>query len=238
MIRNRVSSSKPIFEFFPKAKKLETSASAFYKDFLPNVTTETNVPENIECSSEDKSECDEIDLLKAENARLKSELVTVTAECGQLKVENQKLSRDLKSMKKLLNETSVLSASKEIKLKILEKKSAGQELLYEDHQEILGEATLKDLRKVPVKKRNDSTFVLKVMRRLCSDDIQSLQMITACGRAENGLFSAENRILLQNIFTERLASLNLEEPEWIERFSRLNELINGAINNIIRSKVN
>lgn len=237
MSKRQASSSKPIFTFFPKTKKLETSASEFYKEYLPNATANSNISQDIRYLQEERSVSDENEILKAENTRLKSELEIVTAECTQLKAENNKLLRDLKSVKKLLNETSVLSATKEIKLKILEKKSDEQMPLYDDYSEILSDAVLKELRKLAVSRRSDSTFVLKIMRQLYSENIQDLQMVTACGRAENGLIPAEKRTILQKMFTERLASLNLKESEWIERYSRLNELMNSAINNINRQNV-
>lgn len=68
-------------------------------------------------------------------------------------------------------------------------------------------------------------------------DLEKLKKTSACGRSENRKLSPEKRIFIEDIFVERLSNAQLDDAQSSERFSRLNELINSAINNILRPKV-
>lgn len=232
-----------MFDFFAKSKKKETSPTEFHKNFLAQPLIENNetqsgnestaLIENIICA-EDESKNTE---LKTENEELKSKNALLQLKCAKLKSENQKYLRDLKSMKKLLNETCVLQASKELKLRILEKKNAEGKRMFDDHVESLGENALSKLRRVPVSRRSDSIFVLRIMQNLYSNKTQDLEMKTACGRSQNGFISPKNKSIVEDLLTERLLNLNLSEKDFTERLTRVNKLINNAINNILRQKV-
>lgn len=247
-------SGPKIYNFFAKTKQKKYSSSEFYQSCLPNPVNESNDSHNqtikmtnsqaenemleqtttaadIHTENEvQKSNCDEI-------AKLKLELEMIKAENVKLKKENTKYVTDLRSMKKLLNETCVSHASKELKIRILEKKHSQGKSMFDDHKEILREPALKQLRKISVNRRSDSTFVLKIMQNLYSDNIEDLKMKTVCGRAANGFISPTTTTMIKDLLTERLLNLNLTEPQFNERFNRANELINNAIKNILRQKV-
>lgn len=215
-----------MFDFFAKSKKKETSPTEFHKNFLAQPLIENNetqsgnestaLIENIICA-EDESKNTE---LKTENEELKSKNALLQLKCAKLKSENQKYLRELKSMKKLLNETCVLQASKELKLRILEKKNAEGKRMFDDHVESLGENALS-----------------RIMQNLYSNKTQDLEMKTACGRSQNGFISPKNKSIVEDLLTERLLNLNLSEKDFTERLTRVNKLINNAINNILRQKV-
>lgn len=175
--------------------------------------------------------------MKDENEELKKKLKECLEECEQLKKENSKYSSDIKSLNKLYSTTCRSFVGKDLKIKLLEKKFVPQGQVFDCHKDRLGEATIKILRRLNDNRRTDSTFILKCMGKIYESDFEQLKKTTACGRAASGKLSPEKRSFIEDIFIERLSNAQLDEAETNQRFSHLNELINTAINNILRPKV-
>lgn len=186
--------------------------------------------ENLDLSTENM-------LLKNENEELKNQLKESVAECEKLKHENKKYLSDLKSLNKLYSQACKTYVGKDLKIRLLEKKCMPDGLLFESYKEQFGDEILKDLRRLNGNKRNDSTLVLKCIRKLYEHEIDQLKNIRACGRTDASSIPPNKRMVVENIFLERLSNANLTDNESTERFARLNGLINDAINNVLRPKV-
>lgn len=103
-------------------------------------------------------------------------------------------------------------------------------------ERIFGEETIERLMMIDGSRKRDSTFILECMRKLFGSNEQ-LKWKSACGRKQRSTLTSEMRKILENIFKERLSSERLDSIETNKRFSRLSQLINDAINNIIRVRM-
>lgn len=244
-MKRRPSSPQSVYAFFERTKKDNTSASDFYAQHLPKEQIHPKEQENILQQSMVASDiCAENNILEDVNLQLKSQIKAMQGELEKTKKQNAKYLRDLESMKKLLNKTSVSSASKEAKIRLMQKKcqakandNGNDPLIFGSYENILGMEVLKQLRKLGDMQRNDSTFVLKVVQKLYLHETEKLKNKRACGRLyQKGYepISPQKKGIIAEIFRERLNSLNLNEGESTLRLGRLNELINIAIKNSIR----
>lgn len=202
-------SNSPIFQYFPKVstlKNLPSSSHEFYSQYLPKKDQQKQ--------STDTSSID-VEKILLENEELKK--------------ENRKLKKDLAGLTKLHNQTCRAYVKKDLKIKLLEKRSSPKELIFEKHKNVLGEATLIALRKIDGNRRSDSTFILKVMRKLYENDLKDVK--------GPGEIPPDKKEFLKEILTERLVYENIDEIEADDRVNRLNELLKNAIVSMSRSKV-
>lgn len=170
-------------------------------------------------SADEKDIVVENQILIAENKQLKLELQTKISDFDKLQKENEMCRSELKKYR-------------------LDKQKNLEACIFDDCEATLSMDILKQLECLENSRRNDSTFVLTIMRQLYSNKVEELKSKTACGRGNsNGIISQKNRNMIENHFAERLTKANLAEQEWSERYFRLNELINSAINNLLRQKV-
>lgn len=246
MKRNKVTSNnktQQIYQFFPKKQKQDSSLSDFYSEYLPQQPKEAEPVPQIESTIEQENKCEdetvqnincENEQLKKENQALKLKIEKIEADNRKLKDENQTYVKDLKSLKKLYNQACNVYVKKDIQIKLLEQKCVPSGRIYENHKDSLGESVLNAIRKLKGCKRNDSTFILKIIQKLYEGETHKLTNKTACGREGKSFMSPNKRTIIDELFLERLSNESLEDGELHARYSRLNELTNFAINNITR----
>lgn len=222
--KNQAVKSKPIYSFFSATKNTASVSSAgFYEQHLPKPTEEIPVAMQLERDEQIKNLKDQVAKLEIENTKLKD--------------ENKKCKDDLASLMKVHKETCRMYVNKELKVKLLEKKStplSKESILFESFKEDFGETVLQNLHKLHGSKRSDSTFILQCMRKLFEND-KELSSISACGTDGTAMISIEKRTILENIFLERLSNEDLNDVETTERYIRLSRHINVAISNIRRA---
>lgn len=228
MKRANNSRVTPIYSFFPKSKSsanISENANDFYKQHLPKVSNN--------CSNSDASQ-----QFANENQRLKEEVERLTAENSKIIEENKKLRSEFAGLLKVHKETCRLYVNKELKVKLLEKKILPEdELLYESFKDVLGESVVVKLRKLPDGMSCDSTLILNCVRSLFNNS-DELKSVSASGTGENSMFPIEKRKILDAIFLERLSSVKMNDIDRNMRYMRLNRLINQAIANMSKPKVN
>lgn len=190
----------------------------------------TNENENIDIESENER-------LKAENLTLKAQLVKLQAENDELKKQNKKIHQDRYLW---LNKIPMRSQDRYhvLKYKMRERKLMPKTRLFGHFEKVFGAETIRKLRRLDNSKKKDSTFILECMRNLIGNGAE-LKDVTACGRKhgknrENSLFAPEKREILDDIFIERLTIQPMDDDELSKRYFSLNNLINTAINNIVR----
>lgn len=98
--------------------------------------------------------------------------------------------------------------------------------------------------KIPYIPRNDSTFVLQLIRILYRDKLNELTTRTATGKCKNKdgnqmkAVTPEKKYFIVKKFEERINGANIKRDEMLKRthYERINLLINNAIQNIRASK--
>lgn len=227
-----------IYSFFPSVRRSKTPGDFFNID-IQKVLKEPSANNRIVAPTQLISG-DDTERLEKGNSALKTQLECANVRIDELTKENKKYVSDLISLKKLYNATCQSYVKKEIQLKNMEKKQMSHaeihESLYEGFKHTLDESTIQRLRVIGDKRCADSTFILTCITKIYGNEA-NLNEVSACGRKKNKIMSPAKRKLIDDIFFERLVSLNLDETELNERHQRLNSLINSSINNISRKKV-
>lgn len=153
--------------------------------------------------------------------------------------------KNLKHAKKLLRYSSGLLLEKDIKIKQLMKRNnennaISNGILFAKHASTFEPEELKIIRSSKPGIRNDSNFILNIMRALYKgSDLKKLENRTATGRKYNGNekreISFEKRDVIEDMFKERLTDEEQENmDESCKRFKKLNDFIRSAIHNILR----
>lgn len=171
--------------------------------------------------------------IQAENDRLKVENRQLRVDCEKLRRQNQKIHQELLTLKRLYDLTDRSYTQRLLKLEIREQKNFREMGLFGRFVKVFGVQTINRLKKIDSSRKRDSSFILECMKIFCANDEQ-LMHASACGRMNKTNFPPEKRKILDDIFIERLAMEQIDDIEVHERYFRLNELINNAINNIIR----
>lgn len=152
-------------------------------------------------------------LLKEENAQQKREI-------EELLSENNNLREILKKYTDFKNRN--------------EKSTKTEALLYlEQYRNKISQNVLKELQEISGKQRNDSTFILKIMRDIY-ENINVLKNETAKGTDGKSMMSQDKRQLIDGMFRDRLLKENLSSLEFEKRFGQITKLINYARNNIMK----
>lgn len=155
--------------------------------------------------------------------------------------------KQLKHAKKLLKQSSSLILEKDIIIKQLMEKNNDTHLkpnstLFSKYAQSFETDELKTIRSSKPGTRNDSNFILSIMRGLYKgDEIKKLKNRTATGRKYKGQqkheISFEKKEIIEGMFTERLTDEEQENgAEIFIRFKKLNDLIRSAIHNIVRGE--
>lgn len=169
----------------------------------------------------------ENEILKAENAKLKEQLISMKAENERLYEKNQQLMDDFAALKNMCSG----NGQEGLIIKLLEKRNIPKMLLFNNHENVLGHKTIEELKQLDDSEQKDSTFILKCMKKIFENDC--LNNVTASGRAKTQI----DKTILDDLFTQRLAHVNIEYVRIIQRYSRFNRLVNSARNNILRVSI-
>lgn len=175
--------------------------------------------------------------------------------CDYRKLEEKiKISeKNLKQAKKLLRETSDINLEKDLRIKKLSlgnltTNNVSQNCtvsLFDQFSEHFKHEELKVIRSVGPGEKNDSSFILKIMRFLYNgDEAAKLKNRSAVGRKYKGESKLEVTIWKQDAMKKMLAErVNSELSGQTDRFKeasnriqKSNELIRSAIHNILRQK--
>lgn len=153
-----------------------------------------------------------------------------------LKDENQKLITEKEKYRTelLAVKTVYRQHVDDSKIESFEHSDNGQGKLFERYKNVLGEPVLEELRQLNGEQKNDSTFFLKVMRRLYRNTAV-LGTLTAKGTDGKSMMSPTKRRIIDGIFLERLEHANSGQDEVdMKRLSKVSRLINSARNNILK----
>lgn len=149
---------------------------------------------------------------------------------------------DIKLLKYSLNASTRLCVSKDLTIEKLKrennqfhlaKKTTVHALIFNKFEQKLEASILKALRSVPTGQRNDSSFVLKLVRHLYEKDFSVLFERSAGGKNKTAITPTKkniiNEILRERVITEEEEAFRAEL-----RINRVDTLINDAIKNIVR----
>lgn len=216
---SRVSDQKPIVL---TSNSIETH--------LPKIQPETPVCSSIDLIS--PKNCVEINACKQ-----CIDLVVSREKCAKLEMENKKLVRDNKALKKLLNESKNINLYKDIQLKKLSKNvqfDAKNLLLFDKFQDHFTEELLIKLRSIPKGKAKDSEFLTILIDYLYGENVANMCLKrSSCNKTE---ISKQNLQLLGDMLSERVTAEDIPQHNVLLRCSRLNRLIGNAIYNNIRKR--
>lgn len=157
------------------------------------------------------------------------------------------LKKNLFTAKALLRKSTSINMDKDVEIKMLTSKKNREmksDHLFEEFSSNFDKKELTTIRSVLPGQKNDSRFILNIMRFLYKGDERAkLQNRSAAGRKHNGEkkaeLSFEKKSILKTMFEQRV---NDECPESIEsidtkehsnRIKNLNKLIRSAIHNIM-----
>lgn len=234
--------SKTIDFFFTKKKtvsELPSSSNDFFNQKLIEASEECeNARENevISGSSigDNQSETREIN-----EEKLKKELDEAKKEIIKLKKKVSVQKEDIKLLKHSLNASNRLCVLKDIKIERLikeiqqTKKSEVQPFIFNKFETEINASTLKDLRSVPTGQKNDSTFILKLVRYLYENNHNVLLDRSVAGINKTAITPKKKKII-QDILQERVTIEEEEEVRIELRTARVGTLISDAIRNIVR----
>lgn len=120
-----------------------------------------------------------------------------------------------------------------------------EELLFSSYKNDFTSAGLSTLRSMAGEQPEDSNFVLTGMRFLYQGQLHRLGSISLSGRSKNKSndnvksnekMSPKKVNAMKGVFTERLNAMKLEEEVYKQRATRINILINNAIQNLNSKK--
>lgn len=170
-----------------------------------------------------------------------------------LRQRNLILEKDLKHAKILLRKASDLNLQKDFEIKMLKQQlniknpsAKKNELLFETYSHRFDSTEMKCIRSVKSGKRNDSAFILAILKALYKNEWSKLKQRRVTGRNYNGAskieISAEKKQIMREMFNERLSeeigSDSNEADEFASRSARLNALMRYALHNSTNDKKN
>lgn len=195
-------------------------------ELVPN---KTENGATIPVSDPKTSGCAPIDLAK---------IVMLEEKCAKLELQNKKLLKDNKALKKLLSESKNLILYKDIQLKKLNENEQSKEtkqLLFEKHNEKFTEEQLIGLRSVPKGKSKDSEFMTLLMGFLYGDHVEKMcvKQKRGCNKTE---ISQDIMTMFGEMLWERVNSECIPQQTVLMRCSSLKRLISCGIYNNNRKK--
>lgn len=225
--------SKNLYSYFSQKQSddvLPSSVNNYLKEKLLEASKETNENDG------EKTIKTEMDAVK-----LKAELEKANEKIKNLTMKLTKQNDDIKLLKHALKTSNRLCVSKDVKIERLLKERAKitvgkleqKPVMFKKFEENIDPATLKKLRNIQMGQKQDSSFVLLLVRHFYWNDLSILFNRTASGKGKTPITPAKKTVM-QEILKERVL---LEESDEIHvdlRANRINILINDAIANITR----
>lgn len=144
-------------------------------------------------------------------------------------------------LKHALNVSNRLCVSKDVKIERLLKEKSNRtvgkleqkQVMFEKFENSVDPSVLKELRKIQTGQKQDSSFVLMLVRHFYRDDPSALFNRTASGKGKLPITPAKKSIM-HELLKERVISEGEDEFRAELRSNRISALINDAICNILR----
>lgn len=166
-----------------------------------------------------------------------------------LREQNKILEKNLKQAKILLRKANDINMQKDMQIKLLQKKlnkietcQEKNELLFQTHTDRFDSLDLKRIRSIKAGKRNDSTFILAIMRALYKNQESKLKERRVTKRDFKGSkkfeISADKKEIMRGMFEERISNELGESDESINRIKKLNEVMRFALHNSVKTYEN
>lgn len=226
--------SKGISAYFlskRKSSELPPNVSDYLKSKLAEKSKENvNVVEN---DSNSKIELDVAHLqIKLEEANKKIEHLN-----GTIVQQNE----DIKLLKRALKISNQLCVSKDVKIERLLKekskcvvgKSQSKPVMFKNFESRVDSSMLKQLRNIPPGQKQDSTFILMMVRYLYREDRSILCDRTVSGKGKTPITPTKKRVM-DEMLKERVVAEEDDEFRVLHRTNRIGSLISDAIYNITR----
>lgn len=182
------------------------------------------------------------------------------------KKKNAQLEKDNKELKYLLNKSNQQNLKKDILLDKLNKQienknlllekcqndvsennnienessrkeSCQNELLFKQFEGKINEDDLTRLRSLSDDKHKDSTFVLRCLEILYNENLAVLCEKRAKSTNTKQALSPEKRVMIENLFTERLKSINLSAQDHSARIVRFRTILSSGLSNIKKKSI-
>lgn len=170
-----------------------------------------------------------------------------------LEIENSKLKKDNKDLKKLLNKSNQVNLHKDLLIKQLKKQinennsssinsssqNKKQKILFDQFENKIDRSDLITLRSINDKKEKDSSFVLKCLHILYKNDLTVLNKRCATKtKPTKQELTPDKKSIINELFFERLSSMNLCPEDEQERKLRFRYLLSNAISNSVIKTTN
>lgn len=213
--------------------------------------SESVVAASIETFVEENENIEQI--AKNESVALKERNDQLEQKCVALTVQNEKLLKDNRALKKMLDAAKSLNLCKDMKIRQLttqfgvdESKTNNdvgtekqKKLLFSDHEEHFSDLQLNELRSTGKGKSKDAQFVSKCIEYLYEKNIDKLSEKCSGDRNIRGksIITPPKKCLMQNMLNERVNSEGLDEQSALERSARLNRLIGDGLYTITKRRV-
>lgn len=229
--------SQPIANFFKSKKSFVQEKVSFHVNKAKNPTSvqvelENSVAKNVGATIQQENtqqQCSSHDVEKETVLRKK------------IKV----LESNLKEAKVQLKKSANVNLEKDFKISCLmnevNEKSDRSDNYLEGFQHTFDKIELKDIKSVGPGQKNDSNFILKVLRKLYKNEEEKLKDRSAVGRTYRGEKKTEISFEKKGIMTDMLSArlkfeLNDDKSvEFVRRLKNLNKLIKSGIHNILQS---
>lgn len=202
----------------------------------------------------EKEETDEHDKVEADVHVDVDDVNFYKNKVSELEKENLKLKKDNTDLKKLFNKSNQVNLQKDLLIHQLRKQlnenngqlksdsldesqTKKQKLLFEKFQNTIDSENLVKLRSISDRKEKDSTFVSQCLKILYESDVSVLTERTATKTTSNKEeLTPEKKSIINQLFFERLSSINLSPKDEEERRSKLRIHLSNSIHNISSTK--
>lgn len=229
-----MSKNTSITSYFSHKKsedELPSSVNKYLKEKLLEASKENDI-----VSDAEKNIKFEVDAVQ-----LKAELEQANEKIRNLTTKIARQNEDIKMLKHALKISNGICVSKDVKIDRLLKEKAKitggkleqKPVMFVKFESDVDPITLKKLRSIQMGQKQDSTFVLTLVRHFYRNDLNVLFNRTASGKGKMPI-TPTKKAAIQKILEERVM---IEESDIIRvgfRTNRINTLINDAIANITR----
>lgn len=155
-----------------------------------------------------------------------------TNEIDSLKKELNDLTQEVKQLKQEYQQLLVENLQKD--LIIIQTKSKLEENKYSSFLDHISESCVDELNLVGNSQRDDSNFVSLALNGLYKNNTDIIKQKSLSGRKAATIISPEKKVILEQLFTERMNSLSCSDQS---RINNLPKLIRNAIDNAKRKNV-
>lgn len=183
---------------------------------------------------------------------LKERYIVLENKCKELTLHNQKLTKDNRVLKKMLDASKSLNLCKDLTIKNLSHQSTTQtvtsnnvitndtpKILFGNYEHHFSEMGMNSLRSIGKGKSKDAIFIATCLEYLYGGDVSKLAVKSSGDRKTKGKsqITPNKKIVMQNLLDERVESENCDEHTFSERRGRLNRLIGDGLYTITKRRM-